>query len=310
MVNSMKAIKSIYFEDVTDRSVSWDAVYKEFGIAFRDEVKGFFSKGDVWEIKMFAFIVCLRGQMTCNNSGMKVNLIPGHVLIVLPGTIISECLMSPDFQCRVLCLSPEVFTHHAAETGFFDMMLRIKDNPVIHIDFNSDYNRLFDAYTTILTIKSKHQNQRNVRDIIMHLIECLLYEMLSGIPVEDNKKLRQAQGSKCGLFKRFVELIACDKGRLRSVKSYAEKLKVSPKYLTAVCRSLSDKSAHEWINEMVKREIERLLQYSDLSAKEIADLLGFPDASFFSKYVRQHFNHTALQYRALLRSASPSPEQS
>lgn len=302
MNHSSDPIKSINFSDVTGPEFIWDAVYKEYGVALRDGVKSFFSDDDIWEIEMMVFIVCLKGSMSFYNSNRQITLIPGNVLIQLPGSIVSKCRQSDDFQCRVLCMSPEVFRHHAAETGFFDMLMSIKDNPVFEMGFDSDSARLMDAYATILTIKSRHMNQNHVKKIIKRLIECLLYEMLSGIPVPDSLRLRQSHGSKYALFNRFIDLVSQDNGISRSVNKYALRLNVSPKYLTTICKSVSGKSAYQWINEALKIEISRLLQYTELSVKEISELLNFPDPTTLSKYMRHHFNSTALQYRKKLRS--------
>lgn len=301
MEQTINSITQLKFSDVTSSDFSWDAVYQEYGIAFRDGVTNFFSQDNVWESKMVVFIVCIQGQMSCISSGMPLTLTSGKVLIQLPGAIVSDCILSPDFQCKVWCLSPEVFKYHAAETGFFDAMLHLKENPIKEIN-NPESSRLMDAYATIFTIKSKNPNRAHVRNIIPHLIECLLYEMLSGIPISNAKELRQKYSSKYALFNRFVEMIYSDNGTSRSVKKYAEKLNITPKYLSDVCKSISGKSAYVWINEILKKEIERLLQYTELSAKEISDHLDFPEPSLFSKYMRQHFDMTAIQYRARLRT--------
>ena len=117
------------------------------------------------------------------------------------------------------------------------------DNPVIGLWYNSDSIKLMQAYETILKIKSKHNEQQNYRIIITHTVECLLYEILNKIPVNDSLELRQAHGSKYILFNRFIELLMRDKFFSRSVKSYAAQLHVSPKYLSTICRKFSGKCA-------------------------------------------------------------------
>lgn len=302
MDNPNSTIKSLYFNDIVEKDFMWDVVYEDCGIAFRDGIQQFFTNGGTWEINMVVFVVCLKGQLQFSEIDKIISLKPGDVLIRMPGSIVSGCMVSPDFKCKVLCLSPDVLAKHTTETGFFDRALRIIDNPVINMGYNDDSIRLMKAYETILKIKSEHNEQQNYKIIITHIIECLLYEIFNKIPVVSTLDVRQSQGSKYVLFNSFVELLTRDKGLSRSVKAYASQLHVSPKYLSAVCRKFSGKSAFDWINDTLKKEIERLLHYTDLSVKEISVRLSFPDCSFFSKYVRQHFNMTALEYRAKLRS--------
>jgi YesN/AraC family two-component response regulator len=83
----------------------------------------------------------------------------------------------------------------------------------------------------------------------------------------------------------------------RSVKSYADELCVSPKYLTSVCRRHSDCTASELISTSIVSRIKQLLLYSDLSIKEVANEIGFDNLSFFGKYVRKHLGLSPNNYR-------------
>ncbi len=83
----------------------------------------------------------------------------------------------------------------------------------------------------------------------------------------------------------------------QKVESYAKELCISPKYLTAVCKKNSGKTANEWITEHVLEDIRYYLKQTDLSLKQICDRLGFPNQSFFGKYVKDHFGMTPMEFR-------------
>ena len=59
---------------------------------------------------------------------------------------------------------------------------------------------------------------------------------------------------------------------------------MSPNYLTKVTREVSGKTALEWIREYTEAYVRYYLLNTDLSVKEIAEELGFPNLSFFGKY--------------------------
>jgi AraC-like DNA-binding protein len=88
-----------------------------------------------------------------------------------------------------------------------------------------------------------------------------------------------------------------DDAHERSVKSYADELCVSPKYLTSVCQQQSNKTASQIISLAVTSRIKQLLLYSDLSIKEIAAELHFGNLSFFGKYVKKHLGQSPNNYR-------------
>ena len=84
----------------------------------------------------------------------------------------------------------------------------------------------------------------------------------------------------------------------------ADRLAVTPKYLSVVCNTVTGKSAQVVINDLTVQEIKRLLLQTDMSVKEICVQLDFVSLSFFCKYVKKHLGMTAYQYRSSSRTHS------
>ncbi len=83
----------------------------------------------------------------------------------------------------------------------------------------------------------------------------------------------------------------------REVRAYAEQLLVTPKYLSAVCKEKTGRTAMDWITESTVSHIKYYLLQTDLTIKEIAFKLDFPDVSFFCKYVKKHLGKSPVEYR-------------
>lgn len=98
-------------------------------------------------------------------------------------------------------------------------------------------------------------------------------------------------------FQRFLDRLHSLDIKHHSVEWYANELCISPKYLSALCKKNSGKTANEWITEHVVEDIRYYLKQTDYSIKQICDLLGFPNTSFFGKYVKEHFGMTPGQVR-------------
>lgn len=143
------------------------------------------------------------------------------------------------------------------------------------------------------------------KEIITSIVKAALYELLSNVvtdicnPIIEYKlEFDKASGI---LFKKFINLLIGCRIKPRTVTWYADKLCVSPKYLSAVCKNVSGKTAFHWINQYVQIDIRHWLKNSDRTIKEIADILDFPNISFFGKYCRQHFGMSPTEYRKHLR---------
>ena len=94
-----------------------------------------------------------------------------------------------------------------------------------------------------------------------------------------------------------MELLQIYHKEQRSVGFYAEKMHITPKYMSSMMKQISGRSAAEWIDEYVILEAKNLLKYSGMSIQEITYFLNFSTQSFFGKYFKQHTGMSPSQYR-------------
>ncbi len=81
------------------------------------------------------------------------------------------------------------------------------------------------------------------------------------------------------------------------VKDYALMMGLSTKTLNTITKSILDKSAKEFVDEICTKQIKRLLINSKLSIKEIAYQSGFEETSNFYKYFKRQASTTPEQFR-------------
>jgi AraC-like DNA-binding protein len=87
------------------------------------------------------------------------------------------------------------------------------------------------------------------------------------------------------------------------VSDYADRLGYSTRTLNRLARRYTGLSAKELIDERVMLEAKRQLCHADASVSEIAEQLGFDDASNFSSYFRRQTQLTPGTFRIQSRSA-------
>ncbi|MEU2158923.1 helix-turn-helix transcriptional regulator [Streptomyces sp. NPDC019396] len=103
---------------------------------------------------------------------------------------------------------------------------------------------------------------------------------------------------------RFRDAVEKDFTSSRQVEDYARALGYSARTLSRATLATAGLGAKEFIDRRVVLEAKRLLAHSDQTATRIADRLGFPSATHFSKYFHQRTGQTPIAFRDTARGHS------
>lgn len=253
-------------------------------------------------LEMVSIIYVLKGTMQCDLNGKTVKTTAGDLVVCPPNTFINNAMSSPDYAAKMMALSYKAMQMSLMiSRDVWNIMTYVAKHPVIHLKEKS--KTLIDKYYDLIHYKIENPHGYYHKEIMQSLFHCMFYEVAALIAPNldagrQNTSLRQGEL----LFHRFIELLSDTKSNDRSVKSYADKLCVTPKYLSTVCKAASGKTALEWIHEFLAEQITHKLKYSDMTIKEIADGLGFPNISFFGKFVKSRFGASPKEYRQRLQS--------
>lgn len=95
----------------------------------------------------------------------------------------------------------------------------------------------------------------------------------------------------------FRKLVAGNFPEHKEVAFYADKLNITPKYLSEVLQAELGKSAKTFIDEHVAMEAKSLLKQTTFSIQEICHWLGFEDASHFARAFKKATHLTPTEYR-------------
>ncbi|MEV8530153.1 helix-turn-helix transcriptional regulator [Streptomyces sp. NPDC052000] len=100
---------------------------------------------------------------------------------------------------------------------------------------------------------------------------------------------------------RFRDAVEKDFTRTRRVEDYARTLGYSARTLSRATLATAGLGAKEFIDRRVVLEAKRLLAHTDQTAARIANHLGFPSATHFSKYFHQRTGQSPIAFRDTVR---------
>ena len=99
------------------------------------------------------------------------------------------------------------------------------------------------------------------------------------------------------IFEQFLRLVTEYHTTQRGMAFYAERMSLTPKYLSKLVKKASGRTAPQWIDSFVVLESKNMLKYSDMSIKQIVYALHFPNQSVFYKFFKTQTGMTPSQYR-------------
>lgn len=247
------------------------------------------------------FIICRTGQITIHHKGNDIVLHPNEMMFLPPNNDNDVVTIKKDegytggaFACKSR-LMKQAFQFN---TTMRNITIYLHTHPVIYWKMS---DTLINTIRDLFIYAANESEALFREDMIRSLFLFILYAIM-------DKIADKADDADVGLLNRgeilymkFLGLLNQHFKEQREVAYYANELHLSPKYLSAICKEQSGKSASVWINEAVVEEIRYQLLHSDLSVKEICVMMNFPNISFFGRYVKKHLGYSPQAYRKLIR---------
>lgn len=248
---------------------------------------------------MIKIVVVQEGCIQFMLNGKMQRMETDDLIYIVPHSNIEDLLTTPGAKVQFLCIRANIMASFFQAPVFLNLAFSIYRNPVLHFR-DDDKMRMQDLVQVMQNLI--HKGYPFERQIISKVLEAYIYILLGYYQRNlTDSELNQEQPSKASsmdtIFRKFMGLLSELEVKPRNAKYYSDQLNISAKYLSACCLKVSGMSCFAHINRAVITDIEKYLRQSDISYKEIAYKLGFPNHSFFSKYVREHLGYTPTQYR-------------
>ena len=182
--------------------------------------------------------------------------------------------------------------------------MAVRENPCLQLD-DTEWAEILRSREDIFIEGRKNRQDAFSTEILYSLFRTLAYRVYRVIDSRISRHSEELSGEPTSrnrnkaYFSAFMEELLKHYMQERSVGFYAERLHLTPKYLTTLLRTTTGRTASEWIDAYVILEAKNLLKYSSMNIQEIAYYLNFPNQSFFGRYFKEHTGMTPSAYRSI-----------
>lgn len=272
--------------------------YSDNDIVIVDSIQQFALVSEA-HVQMSAIAICTSGRVQGQMNGQLIEVRQNQVAVIPANVVITDLMISPDFNLKALFFTNQILQSFLREKmNLWNEVMYVQRLHVISL--TDDDIRFYTYFYDMLSLCFEKDADTPFRsDVILSLVRSAMLGLCGAMKqqLSDGTRLLSDTKTSSGHFQRFLNLLHSSEVKHRTVESYANELCITPKYLSFVCKKQSGKTANEWITEQVMEDIRYYLKQTDYSVKQICDLLGFPNSSFFGKYVKEHFGVTPMQLR-------------
>lgn len=242
-----------------------------------------------------AIIHCRKGRLLLEiGGGKQLKAHEGQLILIPTEKLLHPMMVSTDVEVSSLIVSDKMLrTILGPQIGIWNSAIYMQETFVI--DGKRWTNILRDHSLAIF----QGGDLKLGSEITMSFLRTLLLIVCEQLLRQEStsKAIDTSTDRDKEIFNQFLVLLGHEQHKRRQVSYYAERLYITPKYLSTVCTRVSGKSPMRWITDSVMEQCYTLLKTTNMSIKEISNQMGFPNPSFFGQYFRDEAGMTPLEYR-------------
>ncbi|SEA35268.1 AraC-type DNA-binding protein [Segatella bryantii] len=272
-------------------------LYIENDLILFDEVNELPLPAESRKMGCILLALCLKGHAEYIVDTDKLIVHPNDLVIINEGQLTEDYKLSEDCSGIAIMLSQD-FLQEIIEgvNEISSLFLFSRTHPILSLQ-PEEVNAIIN-YFQLLKEKVQNKNHHFRKDTVRMLISSMIYDVSNAIyRIQHINIKRQSRGEI--ILAKFIYLVEQNFKSERRVSWYAQKLCITPKYLSEIIKQVSHRTPNEWIDYYVTRELKVLLKNSGKSIKEITLEMNFANQSFLGKFFKEHVGMSPTEYRRL-----------
>jgi AraC-like DNA-binding protein len=260
---------------------------------FLRRLPGFDFTDRPYALAFYDLLLVTRGRGTFVLDDRAVRVAPGTLLFTRPGEVRRLQVKGLDGAC--LFFAEEFVAETFADPRFLDRFACFRaKRPSPSLALGASRRRLF-----LSAFRSMQREIAALRDDATDALRAKLYEIL----VLADRWYGERWGSPmpletAGAVERFRDLLEARLYTEHRVTGYARAVGLTAGHLSALCRRQTGRSAGAHVRDRLALEAKRLLLYTDMTAAQVADRLGFDDPAYFARFFKREAGAPPSVYRA------------
>jgi len=133
--------------------------------------------------------------------------------------------------------------------------------------------------------------------IVQHYCHIMFYNFYALYKQKEAEQQVVNKDQKEVVFKRFINEVERHFKTQHEIGFYADRLCITPKYLSLLIKNASGKTAADWIREYLVLEARALLKSGRMTIQQVSNELNFADQSHFGNFFKRYSGCSPREYQ-------------
>ena len=243
----------------------------------------------------FLHLFIKQGSLTFRLNDKSYRASANYGIILIEGKPIEDIQTAPNTKGFALLISNRYLMQHMPKISYnVKGLTYYYDHPLMAMN-RMEMKQCRRDVEEIMQRWNQRQHLYHF-EILKRAVDIFTYDLFD-IYARCNGEQGTQGGQTTIVTQQFIHLLDENVEKERRVEYYADRLCVTPKYLSRVCQQATGHNASYWISRFALARISEALLNSDQSLTDISTSFNFPSLPHFTRFIKSHTGMTPSEYR-------------
>lgn len=254
-----------------------------------------FDKLSLFQPDYLVIIWVQKGSCSLDINYRQQILNPLDILLILPGAIAQLNQFGSNFKGKLVICKRTLLEEWSMTQLSLSGYLMISKKPYYKLKISE--MKTLDEASDLLRSRIILKTHNFHKQLVQLTFTSFLLETINIILWKNEKSFSGSVADRGEeITVRFLQLLLIYSKEKREVAFYADKLFITPQYLSLVLKNKTGETASNLITQTVITEAKKLLRSKRYSIQQVSDILHFADQSCFGKFFKKHYGISPLKY--------------
>lgn len=266
--------------------------------------KGFMPEAEPLRFALSGMFICLNGNVTFFLDDTKYEMKKNNIVVYFPYSILKIIDASEDLYGIMMSVDVNVVQPLLTRITDVDSILYIRQNPLTDLsehDLTSikNYIELYQKHLELSKLYADNNQRRfwQLNNLQIENVKLNLVLQIIMAYADADNGLKNSVDRRDDIVRKFLNDLKDHYLSQHEVSFYSNRQYISMRYFSSVVKQRTGQTPSQWITSILIKEAKKFITESNLTVKEIAEVMNFPNQSYFGKWFKTHVGMGPLEFK-------------